>query len=92
MQLQTANLSYIFEEKIVSVTANKYGMMTIIVRKAFPYKVYSMEKTQKSIKGEQPILHAKHRPDWTYMYTNLHQNISNGIRVMELWSAQAVHS
>ena len=36
MQLQTANLSYIFDGKIVSVTANKYGIMTIIVRKAFP--------------------------------------------------------
>ena len=83
MQLQTANLSYIFEEKIVSVTANKYGIMTIIVRKAFPYKVYSVKITQKSSKGEQPILHATHHLDWTFMYTNLHQNISNGIRVME---------
>ena len=35
-QLQTANLVYILNEIILSVTASKYGMMTIIVSTSFP--------------------------------------------------------
>ena len=33
--------------------------------------------------GEQLFLHTLHRPDLINMYTKYHQNISNGIRVIE---------
>ena len=36
MQLQTANLVYIFDEIILSVTASKNVMMTIIEPTSFP--------------------------------------------------------
>ena len=34
-QLQTANLIYIFDEIILSVTASKFGMMTVIELRGF---------------------------------------------------------
>ena len=44
MQLQAANLVYIFDVIILSVTANKSGRLTS------PYKVHSREITQKTLK------------------------------------------
>ena len=34
-------------------------------------------------KGKQPFSHMKHHLDLIYMYTEYHQNISEGLRVIE---------
>ena len=64
MQLQEANLVYIFDVIILSVTANKSGRLTVetsflpLNSQAFSYKVHSREITYKSSKGEQQFLNA----------------------------------
>ena len=57
MQLQAANLVYIFDVIILSVTANKSGRLTVEtsflpLNSSFPYKVHSREVTLKDNKRE----------------------------------------
>ena len=57
MQLQAANLVYIFDVIILSVTANKSGRLTVEtsflpLNSSFPYKVHSREVTLKDNKWE----------------------------------------
>ena len=71
MQLQAANLVYIFDVIILSVTANKSSFKGD----------YS-----KGCKGEQPFLHVTHHFHLIYMSTKDHKNISKGIKVIECTS------
>ena len=89
MQLQAANLVYIFDVIILSVTANKSGRLTVetsflpLNSQASSYKVRSREITYKSSKGEQQFLNARHPLDLLYIYTIYYQNISKDIKVIE---------
>ena len=89
MQLQAANLLYIFDVIILSVTANKSGRLTVetsflpLNSQASSYKVHSREITYKSSKGEQQFLNARHPLDLLYIYTIYYQNISKDIKVIE---------
>ena len=89
MQLQAANLVYIFDVIILSVTANKSGRLTVetsflpLNSQASSYKVHSKEITYKSSKGEQQFLNARHPLDLLYIYTIYYQNISKDIKVIE---------
>ena len=89
MQLQAANLVYIFDVIILSVTANKSGRLTVetsflpLNSQASSYKVHSREITYKSSKGEQQFLNARHPLDLLYIYTIYYQNISKDIKVIE---------
>ena len=89
MQLQAANLVYIFDVIILSVTANKSGRLTVetsflpLNSQASSYKVHSREITYKSSKGEQQFLNARHPLDILYIYTIYYQNISKDIKVIE---------
>ena len=89
MQLQAANLVYIFDVIILSVTANKSGRLTVetsflpLNLQASSYKVHSREITYKSSKGEQQFLNARHPLDLLYIYTIYYQNISKDIKVIE---------
>ena len=89
MQLQAANLVYIFDVTILSVTANKSGRLTVetsflpLNPQASSYKVHSREITYKSSKGEQQFLNARHPLDLLYIYTIYYQNISKDIKVIE---------
>ena len=71
MQLQAANLVYIFDVIILSVTANKSSFKG---------------DNSKGCKGEQPFLHVTHRFHLIYMSTKDHKNISKGIKVIECTS------
>ena len=46
-QLQTANLVYIFDEIILSVTASKYGMTTVEIQFHFYLYIHPREVSQK---------------------------------------------
>ena len=99
MQLQAANLVYIFDVIILSVTANKSGRLTVetsflpLNSQASSYKVHSREITYKSSKGEQQFLNARHPLDLLYIYTIYYQNISKDIKVIERTSfPYKVHS
>ena len=89
LQLQAANLVYIFDVIILSVTANKSGRLTVetsflpLNSQASSYKVHSREITYKSSKGEQQFLNARHPLDLLYIYTIYYQNISKDIKVIE---------
>ena len=89
MQLQAANLVYIFDVIILSVTAIKSGRLTVetsflpLNSQASSYKVHSREITYKSSKGEQQFLNARHPLDLLYIYTIYYQNISKDIKVIE---------
>ena len=89
MQLQAANLVYIFDVIILSVTANKSGRLTVetsflpLNSQASSYKVHSREITYKSSKGEQQFLNARHPLDLLYIYTIYYHNISKDIKVIE---------
>ena len=89
MQLQAANLVYIFDVIIRSVTANKSGRLTVetsflpLNSQASSYKVHSREITYKSSKGEQQFLNARHPLDLLFIYTIYYQNISKDIKVIE---------
>ena len=89
MQLQAANLVYIFDVIILSVTANKSGRLTVetsflpLNSQASSYKIHSREITYKSSKGEQQFLNARHPLDLLYIYTIYYQNISKDIKVIE---------
>ena len=88
MQLQAANLVYIFDVIILSVTANKSGRLSqrvlkLLCAQASSYKVHSREITYKSSKGEQQFLNARHPLDLLYIYTIYYQNISKDIKVIE---------
>ena len=89
MQLQAANLVYIFDVIILSVTANKSGRLTVetsflpLNSQSSSYKVHSREITYKSSKGEQQFLNARHPLDLLYIYTIYYQNISKDIKVIE---------
>ena len=94
MQLQEANLVYIFDVIILSVTANKSGRLTVetsflpLNSQAFSYKVHSREITYKynSWMHDTPL---------TY-YTYIPYIIKISQRILKLLSAQAspykVHS
>ena len=84
MQLQAANLVYIFDVIILSVTANKSGRLT--VETSFLPLNSSKGDNSKGCKGEQPFLHVTHRFHLIYMSTKDHKNISKGIKVIECTS------
>ena len=54
-QLQTANILYIVDEIILSVTASKYGMM--IEEKQFLFLIHPRELSQNVSPKEQSFLH-----------------------------------
>ena len=62
----------------------------VLGAQAFPYKIHSMEITQKASKGEKPFLHATHRLDLIYMPTKYYQSISKGFISQKLLGALAL--
>ena len=49
-------------------------------------QIHSRETTQRGSKGDQTFLHTLHSLDQIYMPTKYHQNISDGIKVIECTS------